>query len=66
MTETIAETRVRAQVQEYDGRHYLRIEARAATAWEWRTVSVFSADSEVETVSMAQRDGWAWLVGSAE
>lgn len=62
MTQTIAETRVRAQVQEYDGVSYVYIEARTATAWEWKRVATFSHDSRCEALEWAREAGWEWLL----
>lgn len=64
MTTTIAETRIRAQVQEYDGVAYVYIEAREATAWEWKRVATFSHDSQHEALEWAREAGWAWLLGA--
>jgi hypothetical protein len=64
MTTTIAETRIRAQVQEYDGVAYVYIETRTATAWEWKRVATFSHDSQHEALDWAREAGWTWLVGA--
>lgn len=61
MTKTIAETRVRAQVQEYDGMYYLNIEVPAAEGWY--TVAKFAAFTPEASFEQAREAGWGWLVG---
>ena len=65
MTKTIAETRVRAQMQEYDGMHRVIIECRETVEWTWSTVAVFSDGCcEEHAKNQAREAGWSWLVGA--
>ena len=62
MTTTITQTRVRVQVQEYDGRYRVIVE-HGGRADGWTVVATFDdACCPEHALNQAREAGWAWLV----